>query len=103
MKAQCEDCRFFLALGSIKKATVERRPTSVLGFDGVPTARQEVGQDPPPIDPPVPYSGECHRFPPSAAVIPISFPLVQNDDWCGEFKPPPASAGQLFDADDTLL
>ncbi|MFW5983187.1 MAG: hypothetical protein ACOCQ4_01705 [bacterium] len=30
--------------------------------------------------------GECHRYPPTEENRENKFPIVMQDDWCGEFK-----------------
>lgn len=35
------------------------------------------------------YDTRCHRYPPNAVVsrtYPISQPLVESNDWCGEYE-----------------
>ena len=39
--------------------------------------------------------GECRRNPPHAD---LSFPMVDDDDWCGEFAPIESEAAPAFDA-----
>lgn len=40
---------------------------------------------------------ECRRFPPVVSYIMTSFPVIIEDDWCGEFKHKPTKEQELFE------